>query len=214
MEKSIETLWKEGFASDDVLIAPKVNNLYNKKSNNIIDRMLRLMKWNVIGIYIFAFLFLVYSLFSSTPLVPAISVFLMFIIAGWYTDNQRKTVKDIDKNLTSYEYLKSFQQWLKDQIARNITLSRYFYPLSFVAAFSMVWFGKGREEMIAKFIEKFPNHIMISDMPLIFLLFLVFGTLMFIVFAKHIYTFDVRLVYGRVFNKLNEIITDFEELRK
>ena len=29
MEKSIETIWKEGFLEKDVLLAPKLNDLYN-----------------------------------------------------------------------------------------------------------------------------------------------------------------------------------------
>ena len=38
MEKSIETIWKEGFMKDDALVAPKLNDLYNQKSANIIDK--------------------------------------------------------------------------------------------------------------------------------------------------------------------------------
>jgi hypothetical protein len=30
MEKSIETIWKEGFLKNDALIAPKINNLYTQ----------------------------------------------------------------------------------------------------------------------------------------------------------------------------------------
>jgi hypothetical protein len=37
MEKSIETIWKQGFLNDDALVAPKLNDLYNQKSTHIID---------------------------------------------------------------------------------------------------------------------------------------------------------------------------------
>ena len=31
MEKSIESIWKQGFLNSDALVAPKLNNLYNQK---------------------------------------------------------------------------------------------------------------------------------------------------------------------------------------
>ena len=31
MTKSIETMWKEGFVKEEQLIAPKINDLYNRK---------------------------------------------------------------------------------------------------------------------------------------------------------------------------------------
>jgi hypothetical protein len=34
------------------------------------------------------------------------------------------------------------------------------------------------------------------------------------VFGGKIYTWDVNLVYGRVFQKLDELIADIEELKK
>ena len=36
MKKSIETMWKQGFISEGELIAPKVNDLYNRKSQNLV----------------------------------------------------------------------------------------------------------------------------------------------------------------------------------
>ena len=44
MEKSIENIWKEGFLKSDALVAPKLNNLYNKKSIHIIDKFKRRFK--------------------------------------------------------------------------------------------------------------------------------------------------------------------------
>jgi len=38
MEKSIETIWKEGFLESDALVAPKLNDLYNQKSIHIVDK--------------------------------------------------------------------------------------------------------------------------------------------------------------------------------
>lgn len=213
MEKSIEDIWKESFLAENALIAPKITDLYNRKSQNIVDRMIRLMKWNVIAIYIFAAAFLIYSFFFAIPIVPSLGVFLLFVAAGWYCNNQMKQVDGLHKNLSSYDYLKSFHQWLKDQIARNISLSRFFYPLTFIGAYSMVWFSEGRKNVVVDFLEAYPNHYVIGEIPLIFLAAPIIVISLMFVFAKQIYLFDINLVYGRAFKKLNEIIDDFEELR-
>ena len=42
MEKSIETIWKQGFISPESLIAPELNNLYNKKSIHLVDKFKRM----------------------------------------------------------------------------------------------------------------------------------------------------------------------------
>ena len=44
MEKSIESIWKEGFLQKNAMVAPKLNNLYNKKSIHIIDKFKRMFQ--------------------------------------------------------------------------------------------------------------------------------------------------------------------------
>ena len=44
MEKSIESIWKEGFLQKNALVVPKLNNLYDKKSIHIIDKFKRMFK--------------------------------------------------------------------------------------------------------------------------------------------------------------------------
>ena len=61
MEKSIETIWKEGFLNNDALLAPQVNNLYHKKSNHIVDKFKRMFKFNLIAILIGSFALLIIS---------------------------------------------------------------------------------------------------------------------------------------------------------
>ena len=54
MEKSIESIWKEGFVNDDKLIAPKVNDLYNQKSIDHVSKFKKMYKITVIGIVVFS----------------------------------------------------------------------------------------------------------------------------------------------------------------
>ena len=47
MEKSIESIWKEGFLDNDALVAPTVNDLYNQKSEHIIEKFKRMFRINL-----------------------------------------------------------------------------------------------------------------------------------------------------------------------
>lgn len=67
MEKSIESIWKEGFLESDALVAPKLNDLYNQKSKHTIDKFKRMGKMNLHGIMIGAFVILIASFFIGVP---------------------------------------------------------------------------------------------------------------------------------------------------
>jgi hypothetical protein len=52
MRKTIEAAWREGFLNPDALVAPKVNNLYTRKSSHIVDRIQRMQRINETAIVI------------------------------------------------------------------------------------------------------------------------------------------------------------------
>ena len=213
MENSIENIWKTGFVDDKALSVPKVSNLYNRKSNDVVEHIMRLLKYNIWGLYIFAFAFLLYSFFSDVPLVTGLVIFALFMAAGLYTKSHIGHLISLDRNVNSYEYLKSFKGWLNNRFRINVKIARIFYPVTILASISMVWYAEGREELVYEFLQHFPNHVMIGNVPLIFLLFVIIFPSLFIIFTKYIYMFDIKLVYGRVFKKLDNIIADLEELR-
>ncbi len=133
MEKSIENVWKEGFLKKDALVAPKINNLYHQKSIHIIDKFKRMVKVNIYIILIFAVL--QWGLYAALG-TPVAGAFIFFLLLGvcWISVKQAKALKRIDANLSSYEYLKSFNTWLKMAISNNIKVMRFFYSLIFLAA--------------------------------------------------------------------------------
>ncbi len=67
MEKSIESIWKQGFLNSDALVAPKLNNLYNQKSIHLIDKFKRMFKINLNAIVIGSLLFLGISFLIGIP---------------------------------------------------------------------------------------------------------------------------------------------------
>jgi hypothetical protein len=69
-------------------------------------------------------------------------------------------------------------------------------------------------ELIQLLVETFPTEVIILGQPYYILLALVLGTLIFARYAKKLYQWDLNMVYGRQFKKLDELIADMEKLRK
>lgn len=213
MEKSIEAIWKEGFLKSDALVAPKLNDLYNQKSKNIIEKIKRMMNINLVVIVAFSLAVLIWWYLTGVPYIGAF-IFLLFNALVIYSKMQMKRMKEIDKNTSSYEYLKSFDNWLKTTLSNNVRIMRFFYPLCFLAAAATVWFSNDNEAVLKEAITKhFPDLYTMGDIPALWLFGVILVAILMAFFGEKIYRWDVNLVYGRVFKKLEELIADMEELR-
>jgi len=217
MEKSIENIWKEGFLKRDALVVPKINDLYNKKSIHIIDKFKRMFRINLIAIVAFSFTFLVLSFFIGIP-VTGIIIFITLSVLVVINKKLLNGLESIDKSDSSYEYLKTFNQWIKKQVAINKRISTFLYPIIFVSIILGFWFEKTegiplKERIIRQIIIVFPHTYLINGVPLILIVisFLILGLLAF--FGGRIYLWDVNIIYGRIFRKLEELMADIESLR-
>jgi hypothetical protein len=211
MNKSIETIWQEGFLQNDALLAPKINDLYNQKSIHIIDRLKGMFKVNLQAIVIGASGLLIVSFFLGVPFVGAF-IFLLLLGLAYYGHRESNRMREIDQTGSSYDYLKAFDSWLKEVIAGYTRIYRFFYPAFFLAIFTGIWLIAG-DKIMDKLLTKFPDTYLIGDVPV----FLLLGAIVFAgltgVFAGVIYRLDMNIIYGNVFAKLDEIIADMEELR-
>jgi hypothetical protein len=213
MEKSIETIWKDGFLENNALVAPKLNNLYHKKSKHIIANFNRMFKRNLIGLVLGSTLFLIYSIFADI-LVMGIGTFLISNAIVIVNLKFQKELTNINKNVSSYNYLKAFDKWLKDQLGFNRKLARIYYPLYFLTAVVGIWFSGNFQELLPKILGE-PNQIyLVNGFPILWLIPVILIVSLMAFFGDKIYNFDVSLVYGRIFRKLNDMIADIEELRK
>ena len=217
MEKSIENIWKEGFLKSDALVAPKINDLYNQKSKHVIDKFKRTFKINLIVIVFFAFAMLVVTTFNGLPVI-GISWFLILI--GLVVVNKKLTsrLEKIDYNKNSYEYLMSFNKWLQEQLAINRKMARLYYPLFFLSIVVGFWFVDAEgvplgERLVGEVLYGFPDIYMVNGVPLIGIVLVLIIAGILVLFGGRIYNMDVKIIYGRMFNKIEELITDLEELR-
>ena len=213
MEKSIEIIWKEGFLKTNALVAPQLNDLYNQKSGHLVDKMMRMFRLNGIYVIGLAALLLFISILGGVPAAGIVMV-LLFIPLIIYGQQQLKVVKSIDKGASSYQYLKSFDEWLKSAIAGYTRIYRFIYPLFILTFFFGYWFASPIQPTVRKLTEKFPNlFYLVHGVPVYWLIAAVVLAILSVIYAGKIYRWDMNTIYGRVFRKLDEILADMEELR-
>lgn len=211
MEKSIESIWKQGFLDKNAMVAPKLNNLYNKKSIHIIDKFKRMFKINFNALIVLSFVILISSFLLKLP-VMGVLMFILFNVLVIVNKKLFKRLEKIDKNVSSYQYLKSFDAWMQNQIAINKKLSQYIYPYIFIAMVSGFWFSSPIRETLQR---QFGNYqpYMAYGIPIYWLLGMLAVIIILYFFGGRIYKWDLNLVYGRVLKKLDELIKDMEDLR-
>ncbi len=214
MKNSIEEIWKEGFLNENSLVAPKINDLYNQRSRGLIGKMKRMYRINLIALVCMALVFpVLYYFLEMTWQGIATSVLLLF--TAWYSKRQKRDIHTLDHGLTSLDYLKAFERWLKDGLLKSEKVLRFTYPLYFLIAMSAIattW-AKIATPM-SELRRNFPGLVFIGDYPLIAIILVALLTLLISFFSDRIFRWDVRLVYGRVFRKLEEIIAEMENLKQ
>lgn len=208
MNKSIETMWKEGFVDDMALIAPKINDLYNQKSKNLIDKFEHMFAVNQKGVLIAAFvIFAILAVFG----VPVLGLIIALMLSGLVAvgKKQLRELKTINKDVSSFDYLKAFDQWLDKSIQDYVKVYRFFYPSLFLVC--AIWFLFS--DIGAELINSIPEMYSVFDIPIIILAGLVVVTLLIGLVAERVYRADVKLYYGGEMTKLKELISDMENLK-
>lgn len=217
MEKSIEKIWNEGFLKNDALVAPKLNNLYNQKSIDIVEQFKRMYKINRIAIVAFACIILPVSFLVKIPYM-GIGMFILFFILVAIAQKFSTRLEQLDKTQNSYHYLLSFDKWVKEMAATNVAISRFLYPYVFIIMVAGFWFGSiggdiPGNKLVNFIVLQFPNTYLIFGFPLILAIIalLIIGLLAY--FGGRIGDFDLKLGYGRILKKLDTMLADMEELK-
>jgi hypothetical protein len=142
-----------------------------------------------------------------------ISLFLLLVWVVFYGRRKAKNVKEIDKSLNSYQYLKEIDSWLKDVIAGYTKMYRFIYPAIFLIFTFGLWkseYGKG---MFNDVVTESHQPFFIFGVPGIWFIGVILTAGLISLSAGPIYKLDLKLVYGRVFKKLDELLADMEQLR-
>jgi len=217
MEKSIESIWKEGFLKSDALVVPKLNDLYNQKSTHLVDKYKRMFKINLIAVVVGSFLILGASIILGIP-VMGVGYFIILNAIVIVNRKLLPELEKIDKNASSYHFIKAFYSWMKENFSINKKMASYYYPLFFLFVVLGFWFSNQNgtplgETLVNKVVLNYPDLYLVFGIPLIGILGLILILFILAFFGGRIYNWDLNIVYGRVLKKLDELIADMEDLR-
>jgi len=152
--------------------------------------------------------------FFLDALWQGVAIAVLLLATAWYSKKQIERIEVVEAGQNSYDYLKSFQQWLDSVLLKNGRVIRFTYPIYFLIVMNMLFSSwSSQEELANKVVQKFPDVTFIGDIPLVAWIITAVITVLMFIFSKQIYLFDVRLMYGRIFDKLDATIKEMESLR-
>jgi hypothetical protein len=213
MKNSIEEIWKEGFLNEKSLVAPKINDLYNQKSKHVVDKVKRRFRVNLIVLVIMSIVLPITQYFVDA-FWQGVASSVLLLLTAWYSNRKMHNLNTLDQGATSLDYLKSFDRRLKDVFSRSEKIVRFAYPLYFLISMSTMWSAWSKGPITSKMYQKYPDVIFIGRVPLFVWIITVVATLLILYFSGRLYRWDVRLMYGRVFDKLEETIAEMEKLKE
>jgi len=88
------------------------------------------------------------------------------------------------------------------------------YPVLFLSIAIQFRFSELGQKIINGLVNKFPDTTMVLSTPLYMLVAVCIITGLFYYFSGPLYRLDFNSLYGRMFKKLEELISDMEELRR
>ena len=211
-QKSIEAIWKEGFANDAHLTAPKITNLYNQKSENLGDRFANMFDKNLKAILIGAIVAPPVFILMSMQIF-GIALFAGLIAHYILGKKHQRAFENLNKGINSYEYLTGLRDWIHNVQIDFIKLTRIFYPAIFLGmADGFFRIGSGKL-LLQEIVQSYPDQLIILGYPLFAWALTAAICLALVIFAGPIYRFDLRLIYGRAMRRLDDTINDMETLR-
>ena len=213
MKNSIEVIWKEGFLNEKSLVAPKINDLYNQKSKDLVDKLKRMYRNNLIAIVIMSIVFPIMYYFLDV-IWQGVATSILMLLTAWYSIREERSIKTLDHGATSLDYLKSFDRLLKDALSRGEKVLRFTYPLYFLIAISTIWVAWNKGPLTSKMYQKFPDILFIGSVPIFAWIIAGVATILMFYYSGRIYRWDVGLIYGRIFRKLEETIAEMERLKQ
>src|SRR6187455_2329223 len=99
MEKSIEAIWKEGFLNEKSLVAPKINDLYNQKSKDLVDKMKRMYRKTLIALISMSIVFPIWYYFLDA-IWQGVAISILMLLTVWYSKRQKRSFKTVDHGAT------------------------------------------------------------------------------------------------------------------
>ncbi|MBK6265513.1 hypothetical protein JKA74_10730 [Marivirga sp. S37H4] len=200
MEKSIETIWTKGFLNEEELIAPKINNLYNRKSKLLIEKLKRTYRADNMSIIPLSVISVVGFGLAG---YGVLGLYLMVLMMSLFFLNRRKLAKleSIRIESSSYQYLLEYREIFTGFKKFYIRLLGIGVPVAGLTGYYL--FFRNSPVM-----ESF-----LSIQPFKIVLILLGISLSLSAMGVFVYLLTTKLVYGSLIKKLDEMIAEMKDLR-
>jgi hypothetical protein len=200
MEKSIESIWKEGFLDHNALVAPKLNNLYNQKSQLTIEKLKSAAKKDQLSLIPVTVLFLLTFGYLG---YYALSIYGTTLMIALFFLNRKKlvTLNQVDTNNSPYNYLLLYKKGIKKLISFYTFLLGVGTPLIIIPAYWLYF----RDNAV--------YQKLITDNETLNIILLIICLALFLAAMGIIlYRLTTKIVYGSLIKKIDELIADMEEI--
>lgn len=210
MEKSIEDIWKKGFLEDTALVAPQVNDLYGRRSSQLIERFQSMFRLNVQLIVLGALLLLAALWLAKLPLLGVFLCSWLLVIAFLGKQSFDK-FKSVDPGRSSYDYVKAFNNQMKELIGYFSKVYGVMYPIFFAGIVLGLRYSVHGQEVMDQ-LKADPDIPLWLGIPAILYVPLILFGVIFVFFGKSIFLVDMKITYGRSLRKLKETVDEMEKL--
>lgn len=201
MERSIENVWTRGFLKNEELLAPKITNLYNRKSQLIIEKIKRTYQADNKSLLPLAAIFaLGFGYFGHVIL----GIFVMALMITLFIINRRliENLENIKIESNTYAYLLEYRKAIHKIIRFSNRLIGFALPVAGILIYWSLW----KNTSIMAEMEQVDNfYLVIAVLGVAVALSLV---------GMGAYRIATKVLYGRLIKKLDEVIADMRELTR
>lgn len=206
MNKSIENIWKNGFASEKLTI-PKIEKLYNQKSISYTEKMIAHFKKEILVLIPMAILLFLFNIFLDNDnaiiwgIVSSVPCLIWYLIGK----AQLKSLINIDYKSNSYDYLVSIRVKLISIRKFNKKLAISGIPIILFPMLVYTYFnqaGKTIGEIFGVDGLNFPTITIFLLLPILTLAAIIIAQIQF------------KRVSTKTTSGLDTLIGEMEELRK
>lgn len=204
MEKSIKKIWDEAFINEQSLIAPQVNDLYNKKSKSIINRIKRTYEIDNKGLIPMAIILVIGMAIFSEYIIGLYASFLIMCLY-FFNRNLLSRFNSIDIKSDNLTYLKNYRSIITSITKSTKKLFMFALPLAVLSIFILAFLIKDHS-FLSKFISEGTTifHMLGIGLGLGILISML---------CTAVFAISTKILYGTLFSKLDDIISEMEALK-
>lgn len=202
MKTSIESIWKEGIHLNAETIAPRIANLYEKRSKQVVAKLQRRLRFEVKALIPLTLAIPLMNWVFGNDLWSSIPAMIWCLVWYFIARNQTEKMLAVDATENCQAYLRSFREklWTGFKFYEKVLwtgLPLFMLPLTIYTYYNNL--DKNLGEILGNGWEASNLWIFLS-VPL----FTVFGIWMTRV--------SLKLTYGRLLRRLDDLIGELETL--